>query len=57
MTIYWNCPCGHEIEVDVRINEEDDLPERCPECNKVIPDKAHEQVQDWAIEKANDPLD
>lgn len=29
--------CGHEIEVEVEINETDgDLPDNCPECGKVL---------------------
>ncbi len=34
------CPhCGYSIEVTVEINEDDgDLPERCPECDKPLDD-------------------
>ena len=49
--------CGEEIEVEVIINEENDLPERCPKCNAVIPDKAHEDVENAAMEQASDSPD
>jgi DNA replicative helicase MCM subunit Mcm2 (Cdc46/Mcm family) len=55
MQVYYTCrKCDHEIEVDVTIGEEDDLPETCPECNAVIPDKAHAEVDETAQEKARD---
>lgn len=57
MKVYWSCSCGYEIEVHVVINEEDDLPENCPECNKVIPDNAHELVNTHAMELASERPD
>lgn len=58
MTIYYPCPhCESEIEVCVIINEEDDLPETCPECNKSIPDEAHSTVNTWAMERASEGPD
>jgi uncharacterized Zn finger protein len=34
ITTYHECKkCGHEIEVEIEVNETDgDLPETCPEC-------------------------
>jgi DNA-directed RNA polymerase subunit RPC12/RpoP len=53
-THYTCLKCQEEIEVEVVINEEDDLPECCPECGTAIPDKAHEDMQQQAVEKAYD---
>ena len=38
ITAYHECPhCGHEIEVEIDINETDgDLPDNCPECGKPL---------------------
>lgn len=35
---YHECPhCGHEIEVEIEINEDDgDLPLNCPECSGLL---------------------
>lgn len=41
--------CGFDIEVEVVVNEEDDLPEACPECGEPIPDSAHEDVAEQAM--------
>lgn len=49
--------CNEEIEVEVVINEEADLPEICPACGAVIPDKAYEEVQESALDKARDSAD
>ncbi len=58
ITCYYECKaCGHEIECSVAINEEDDLPESCPECSAIVPDKAHESVQIQALEKASERPD
>lgn len=58
MKVYYNCPhCSAEIEVTVIINEEDDLPEDCPECGKPIPDAAHGDVNTNAMEKASERPD
>lgn len=55
MICYYTCKsCGTEIECRVTINEEDDLPEHCPECYAIVPDKAHEEVNQAALEKAID---
>jgi uncharacterized Zn finger protein len=53
--VYYTCKhCDEEIEVEVVINEEDDLPENCPACGAPIPDIAHEKVHEDAIERAQD---
>jgi predicted nucleic acid-binding Zn ribbon protein len=58
MTCYYTCKhCGAEIECSVIINEEDDLPENCPECNAPVPDKAHEDVNTQAMERASERPD
>jgi uncharacterized Zn finger protein len=55
MIVYYSCrKCDHEIETSVILGEEDDLPETCPECGEVIPDKAHEEVDEAAQDKARD---
>jgi uncharacterized Zn finger protein len=53
--VYYTCPhCGEEIEVEVILDEEDDLPENCPTCDAVISDSAHEKVMEAAYEKASE---
>jgi len=55
MTIQYECRhCGEEIDVEVTINEEDDLPENCPHCDAPIPGDAHEKVNEDAIAQAMD---
>ena len=55
MKVYYTCKhCGHEMEVHVVINEENDLGESCVACGAVIPDEAHAEVETAAIEKAAD---
>ncbi len=49
--------CGEEIEVEVVINEEDDLPEECPACGAPIPDEAHGEMDTQACEKASERWD
>ncbi len=56
--VYYTCKqCDEEMEVGVVINEEDDLPETCPECKAVIPLEAHGYVQTAALEKVMDNAD
>lgn len=56
MRVYYTCKhCDAEMEVHVRINEDDDLPENCPQCDAIIPEQAHSDVNLDAIEKASDP--
>lgn len=46
--------CQEEIEVEVTIGEEDDLPEKCENCGEPIPDSAHGEVEEDAIGQAQD---
>lgn len=58
MKVNYTCPhCGEEIVVMVRINEEDDLPEDCPECGKKLPEDASAWCNERAIEIASEPWD
>lgn len=47
--------CEEEIECEVIINEEDDLPEICPACGAPIPEEAHGEMDVQAMEKASEP--
>tara|TARA_R110000868_G_scaffold160977_5_gene390828 strand:- start:847 stop:1035 length:189 start_codon:yes stop_codon:yes gene_type:complete len=49
--------CDAEIECEVHINEECDLPETCPECNAVIPEAAYDEMQEQAMDIARDMSD
>ncbi len=49
--------CGEEIECEVVINEECDLPEACPACGAPIPDEAHGEMEEQACEQASERPD
>ena len=50
-----NCPfCEAEIECEVVINEECDLPEACPECGKLLPESMYLKAEETAISKVAD---
>ena len=52
---YYTCKkCGAEIECEVVINEECDLPETCPECGEPVPDSAYADMEEQAIARAAD---
>lgn len=58
---YHECPhCGHEIEVEIEINETDgDLPDECPECGKPLNAdrcKLSEDAIGRAIDAAHDHI-
>lgn len=46
--------CDEEIECEVVINEECNLPEACPVCGAPIPDTAYGEMQEQACERASD---
>lgn len=51
---YHECPhCGHEIEVEVEINEGDDCPDNCPECGKPL-NVDHGRLAEDAMGRAAD---
>lgn len=45
--------CRDEFDVEVRLGEDNDLPENCPGCNAPIPlDAATAEVEELARDKA-----
>ena len=53
-----NCPhCGAEIECEVVINEECDLPETCPACGNLLPEFMYSKAEEAAIAKATEAPD
>ncbi len=58
MKCHYTCKhCDYEIECEVIINEECDLPGFCPECAALIPDKAHDEMHTQACEQAQERPD
>lgn len=57
-TVTLNCPfCSAEIECEVTINEECDMPTECPECGRQLPDTMYDQAQEAALGKLYDQAD
>ena len=56
--VHLNCPyCDSEIEVEVVINEEADVPDTCPHCGEALPHSLYDKAQQEALEQLMDMAD